>query len=92
MGKSSTGASWARATPLVKEIQIAHSRAPIAGAPCTLRHDHRQPQRAARDQASGATFTTSSAVVTPAATFMAPETRSGFIPSLYACSRILASS
>ena len=43
-------------------------------------------------QPSGATFTTSSAVVRPAATFIAPETRSGFMPSLYACSRIRASS
>src|SRR5689334_13665587 len=32
--------------------------------------------------ASGATFTTSSVVVTPAATFAAPETRNGFMPSL----------
>ena len=42
--------------------------------------------------AGGATFRTSSAVVRPAATFIAPETRSGFMPSLYACSRIARSS
>ena len=36
---------------------------------------------------SGATFITSSAVVCPAATFIAPDARSGFIPSRYACSR-----
>ena len=41
---------------------------------------------------SGATLTTSSAVVTPAATFIAPDTRSGFMPSLNACSRSRASS
>ena len=43
-------------------------------------------------QPSGATFTTSSAVVTPAATFIAPDTRNGFIPSFQACSRIRPSS
>ena len=35
---------------------------------------------------------TSSAVVMPVAIFMAPDTRSGFIPSLYACARIFESS
>lgn len=43
-------------------------------------------------QPRGATLTTSSAVVTPASTLAAPETRNGFMPSLYACSRITASS
>jgi hypothetical protein len=42
--------------------------------------------------ARGATFSTSSAVVVPAATFIAPETRSGFMPSLKACSRNFMSS
>ena len=32
--------------------------------------------------ASGATFITSSTVVNPEATFIAPDTRNGFIPSL----------
>ncbi len=42
--------------------------------------------------ASGATLITSSAGVMPAATFTAPDTRSGFMPSLYACSRSFTSS
>src|SRR5438477_10323403 len=48
--------------------------------------------RGYNDYPSGATLTTSWAVVMPMAIFIAPETRKGFMPSLYASSRILASS
>src|SRR5436190_437404 len=40
----------------------------------------------------GATLSTSSSVVRPIATFIAPLMRSGFMPSLYAWSRIFATS
>lgn len=71
-------------------VNLSNCRALIRLLPLVLTSDY---LRIAGSQfAGGATFTTSSSVVTPAATFNAPEIRNGFIPSRLACSRRAATS
>ena len=76
---------------------MLHSASRRVGSPCIrlAQTDSRQhpANLRGRDQAcsiGGATLKTSARVLTPAATFIAPEMRKGFMPSRKASSRILA--
>ncbi len=81
-----------------RELALAAPRNQHHGEIDHRRRDGDEQQRvgdriqAAPSRTGGATLSTSSMVVRPAPTFIAPLTRSGFMPSLNACSRSRPSS